>query len=289
MTHLVAGLALAFAFQADATTLRWKLAKGDTFYARTVNELEQTVGVLGQSMEQNQTQTVVHRYKVLDAGDKGTVLEQTIVKAEMKGNLPGAEGLADRMKGLTLTYTLDGKGKVSKVEGYEAYIDKLAGDDENIKKLLKATMNQETLKMGVQDLFGFVPDEPVKPGDTWKRKYDMSLGPIGKFGMNATYKYAGPADGAAKITYTADAKFSPPDDGADGGLPFTITKGNLTAEKFEGTLLFDAKAGRLKESKTDAKMGGKLTASINGMEVEIEFKQNLTVTSTVSESNLADD
>jgi hypothetical protein len=289
MTHLVAGLALVFAFQAEATTLRWKLNKGDTFYTRTANELEQTVGVLGQEMEQNQTQSMVHRYKVLDSGDKGTVLEQTILRADIMGNLPGAEGLAERMKGLTLTYTLDGKGKVSKVEGYETFIDKLAGDDDNLKKLFKATMNQDTLKMGVQDLFGFVPDEPVKPGDTWKRKYDMSLGPIGRFGMNATYKYAGPAEGAEKVTFTADAKFSPPDDGADGGLPFTITKGDLKAEKFEGTLLFDAKAGRLKESKTETKMGGKLTASINGMEVEIEFKQNLKVTATVSTNNLADD
>ncbi|HVK19302.1 MAG TPA: DUF6263 family protein [Fimbriiglobus sp.] len=290
MTHLVAGLALTLALApGDAVTLRWKLKKGDTFYARSVVAIDQTIGVPGQTMDQEQTQTTVHRYKVLEAGDKGTVLEQTIVRTEVKGNLPMADGLTDRMKGLILTYTLDPKGKVTKIEGYDAFVDKLAGDDENLKKFFKAFMSKETLKIGVQDLLGFAPDEPVKPGDTWKRKYDMSLGPIGRFVMNANCKYAGPSDGLEKVTYTADAKFSPPDDGADGGLGFTITKGDLKAEKFEGTLLFDLAAGRLKESRTLTRLGGKLTVSINGMEVELEFTQNLKATVTVSASNLADD
>jgi hypothetical protein len=290
MTHLVAGLALAIAFAGgDEATLRWKLAKADTFYARTATEMKQTVGFAGQSMDQEQTQAIVQRYKVLDAGDKGTVLEQTVVRADIRGNLPMAEGLAERMKGLTLTYTLDPKGKVTKVEGYEKYIEKLAGDDENLKKLFQATMTEEALKMGVQDLFGFVPDKPVKPGDAWKREYKMSLGPIGQFAMTGNYKYAGPADGLEKVTYTADAKFTPPEAGGGGGLPFAITKGELKADKFEGTLLFDPKAGRLKEGRTDAKFGGKLTASVNEMEVEIEFTQTQKVVTTVSTSNLADD
>src|SRR5687767_6052176 len=105
MTHLVAGLALALAFAADdPAAFRWKLAKGDTFYGRAATEMKQTVGVLGMNMEQEQNQTIVYRYKVLDASDKGTVLEQTIVKADIKGNLPMAEGLAEKMKGLTLTF-----------------------------------------------------------------------------------------------------------------------------------------------------------------------------------------
>jgi hypothetical protein len=290
MTNALAGLALALAFAADdATAFRWKLAKGDTFYTRTATELKQTVSALGNDMEQTQTTTVVYRYRVLEAGDKGTVLEQTVVRAEIRGNLPMAEGMTDRMKGLTLTYTLDDKKQVTKLEGREKYIAALAGDDEDLQKLFKATMTEDNLKMGVQELFGFVPQEPVKPGDTWKREYKMSLGPIGEFAMTGHFKYAGSADGLEKVTYTADAKFSPPGADADAGLPFAFTKGELKAEKFEGTLLFDPKAGRPKEGRSEARFGGKLTVSVNQMEVEMDFRQALTTVTTVSASNLADD
>ena len=251
--------------------------------------MKQTIGVLGMNMDQEQTQAVVHRYKVLDASDKGTVLEQTVVRADIKGNLPMAEGLGDRMKGLTLTYTLDDKGKVTKVEGRDKYVEKLAGDDENLKKLFQATMTEDALKMGLQDLFGFVPDGPVKAGDTWKKEYKAPLGPLGEFAVTGAFKYAGPADGLEKVTYTAEARFSPPQAGADGGLPFTITKGELKADKFEGTLLFDPKAGRLKEGRSEAKFGGKMTVSVNGMELEMDFTQTQKTVATVSTSTLADD
>src|SRR4051794_21841349 len=84
---------------ADPVTLRWKLKKDDNFYVRTVQEMNQTIGVLGQNQEMNQTTTTVTRFKVLDASDTGLTLEQTVHKVDIAGNIPGAADQAGKMKG----------------------------------------------------------------------------------------------------------------------------------------------------------------------------------------------
>ena len=291
MLNTVAGLALALTLapaQADGVEIRWKLAKGDTFYARTITNMNQTIDVAGMQMEQKQDQTIVHRYKVLEAGPKGTVVEQTVTKADIEGNLPMGAEIAGRMKGAVLTFTLDDKFKVTKVEGYDKYIDRIAGDDEMSRKILRMFMNEETLKLGIQDLFGFAPGKPVRPGDEWKRDNTVSLGPLGDLQLVGKFKLVGVENGVAKISTDAEARYQAPKEAADAG-GFSITKGDLKVETFTGSVSFDLKAGRLKESRSEMTMSGTLTVSVGGAETDVGIKQRLTTTSTVSDKNLGDD
>lgn len=284
---LVLAVALAPARAADPVTLKWKLAKGDVVYAKTVTKMEQTVGVLGNTMDQSQDSTIVTKYTVVDASAGGYTLEQTIVKAEITGNLPGAEGLAGNMKGATLTFTLDKDMKVTKVDGYDGYIEKIAGGNEDIAKVMRASAGPDTLKVSVEDMLAVGPGTPVKPGDTWKRDTKLAIGPLGDFALNAKYKLDDVTGGVAKVSYTADATFTAGKGGE--GLPFQITKGALKADEYAGSLTFDVAAGRPKAGSMTAKMGGTLTVSVMGMELELTFKQTLKVTNTLGDKNLADD
>ena len=74
--------------------LKWKLAKGDTFYSKTVLSMNQTITIKGQDVEQEQEQSTFQKLKVLSADAKGYKIEQTIQKSEVKSNLPGAEETA---------------------------------------------------------------------------------------------------------------------------------------------------------------------------------------------------
>jgi hypothetical protein len=273
--------------QSDSS-LTWKLKKDDTFYVKTANTIKQTIQVLGMDQDQDQESTTYHKYKVLSADKDGIVVEQTIQKADMKSPLPGAENIGAKMKGLKLTYTLNAKNEVSKVEGYDKFLDAISGDNDMAKELMKLTMSEDTLKMGVSDVFGFIPNKAVKAGDTWKREYKFSLGPLGDFAINADYKWAETGEKGDKITWTATTKYNAPK-GDAGGLPFSISKGELKAEKFEGEYLFDSKAGRLKSGTTNAKINGKMTISAGGMEIEMGLKQDVTTKVTVSDKSLADD
>lgn len=291
MTLAVAGLvlaALAPARAADPVTLQWKLAKGDVIYAKTVTKMDQTVGVMGMTMDQNQESTIVTKYTVIDAtSDGGLVLEQTIAKADISGNLPGVAGVAGNMKGATLTFTLDKNWKVTKVDGYDLYIEKISGGNEDAAKLLKASAGPDTLKVAVEDMLAVGPGKPVNPGDTWKRDTKLSVGPLGDFTLNAKYTLDELKDGAAKVSYTAEAAFAAGKGGE--GLPFQITKGELKADKYAGSLVFDTAAGRPKSGAMSTEMAGTLTVSVNGMELDITFKQTLKVTTTFGDKNLADD
>lgn len=272
--------------QADAPFV-WKLKKDDVFYAKSVNVLKQTVEVLGRTQEQDQEQTTFHKYTVKSADEKGLVLEQTVQKSEVKGNLPGAADVAKKLKGVSLTFTLNVKYEVTKVEGYDKFLDALVGDDAAAKKQVAAMLSEETLKQGVSDLFGMVPAKPVKVGDTWKRETKMSMGPIGNFAIATDAKYAATGASGDKVTWKATAKYSAPKEGGDG--PFVITKGELKSDKFEGEMVFDSKAGRIASAVTRAHFAGKLTASVMGQEFEMTLDQNLTNTATLSDKNLADE
>lgn len=282
LVALLAGGASA----ADPVALRWKLAKGDTFFVRTVNEMQQTVGVLGQNMEQNQTSTSVARFKVTDAADGGLTLEQTITKVDIVGNLPGAADQAGKMKGATLTFKLDKEYKVTEVAGYDKYLEQISGGNDEAAKVLRAATSEEALKVTVEDLLNPGPGKPVAPGDKWARETKLPLGPLGNFAVNARYTLDGVDGGAAKVSYDADASFTPGKGG--DGLPFQITKGELKADKYTGSLVFDAAAGRLKESSQNVKLGGSLTVSAMGQEIELTFQQTLKVTGTVTATDPGD-
>jgi Family of unknown function (DUF6263) len=272
--------------QAD-TPLTWKLAKGDVFYAKSSNVIKQTIEVLGNKMNQEQDQTTYQKYTVKAADKDGYVIEQLVLKSVVEGNLPGTADIAKKMKGVTLTFTMNAKFEVKKVDGYDKFLEALVGDNEAAKKQIASMLSEDTLKQGVSDLFGLTPAKAVKVGDTWKKETKMSMGPVGDFKMDTDYKYASAAAAGDKVTWTAKATYSAPKAAGDG--PFTITKGELKSDKLEGEYAFDSKTGRMKAATTRAHFAGKLTISVNGMEVEMELDQNLTTTTTLSDKNLADD
>ncbi len=271
---------------ADPVTLRWKLAKGDVLYVRSVQEMQQTIGVLGQNQEMTQSTTTVTRFKVLEAGTDGMTVEQTIQKVDIAGTVPGAAEQAGKMKGATLTFTLDKDNKVTKVDGYDKYLEQISGGNEDTAKVLKAATSEDTLKVTVEDLFTPGPGKPVKPGDKWTRDTKLPLGPLGTFALSARYTLDSLDGATAKIVYDADATFTAGKGG--DGLPFQIVKGELKADKYDGTMTFDTAAGRLRETTQNVKLGGALTVSAGGMEIELTFKQELKVTGTVTDKDPGD-
>lgn len=274
-------LAVAAPIPAEGVDLRWKLKPGDTFYATTRNVMKQTVTAGGNTQAQNQNQTTYHQYKVKEAGPNQLVLEQTVIRSAVDGNLPGAADAADRLKGAVLTYTLDDKYKVTKLDGYDDFLDRASGDNAAAKKMLAAIMTEKTLKTGVEDLLGFSPGQNVRPGDTWKRKTEVSLGPIGDIIMNMTYRYEGPAGEDQKVTAKADMKYNPPPPGAVG-LPIAIKDADMKVEDFESEFRFDQKLGRLRTSTIRMEMTGNFTFTNNGTDIKVHVDQEMTVTSTLS-------
>jgi len=289
MTASTLALALALVptqAQADGVTIKWVLKEGDLFYAKSTQVMDMTIGVMGQNIDQKQESNTVVRFKVKSVKPGATVVEMTTVefKLDAGAGVPGIGGIAEKMKGMTFTATLDDKMQVTKLEGYDKFLDTISDGDDNMKKLLKSILPQDTFKQMFSQTFAIAPEKPVSVGDTWKQSDKMPLGPLGEFTMKQSFKLESVTDGLAKIGLKAEMEFKP-GGGGDGGLPFKITKGDIKSDKFTGTHTFDVKAGRLKESTTDAVMSGSLTAAAGGQEIEITLKMKIKQKTEVTEKN----
>src|SRR5262249_23629457 len=148
--------------------LSWKFNKGDAFKYETVLAAKQTMKLLdkdgkpdGKEVKNDIEYTIVISYSVLDAQPDGNVVLECKVESTKFKNAAGGPIIADdKVQGATYKLTLNAKREVTKVEGYDAFIKKLAGDDTNALNTLRATYPESTLMISARQTFSFLPEKP---------------------------------------------------------------------------------------------------------------------------------
>src|SRR3984957_9011527 len=264
----------------EAVPLKWSLKEGDRFFVKDETEMDMSFAFMGQNQEMKINVTAVERFKIVSVKQDSTTVELTVLSLDMKpGNLPGLSGISDRIKGATVTAVLDDNMSVTKLQGYDKFIDKISDDDENTKKQMKQQFSEQNVKQMFTDVFSFAPNKPVKVGDTWPRTESMSFGGLDA-SVKMKYKLDSFMDSVAKLTYTGDVTFKVGN--ALPGLPegFQVDKLDMKTEKFGGTLKFDTKTGRATEGTQDADMKGSMTIAFAGQ--KIDMTMNIKVKSKVT-------
>ena len=279
-TALTLALALAPA-QNDAVTLKWSLKPGDVFYSKNVTVMDMKIGVAGQMIDQKQEITAVMRYKVKAAEGSNLVLELTYVEMKVTGT-PGTDAVTEKMKGATVTATLNGKMEVTKIDGHKKLLEDLSGGDPMVKMMLAAMISEDAVKQMFSQLFAVTPEKPVKVGDAWTKNDTVDAGGIGKVTAKSKHTLKKVDGDSATIDTTADMTFK----AGDGeGLPFKITKADFKIEKYTGSSVFDMKAGRLKEAKSEMTMTGTMTVGGGGQEIDATLTQKVKTAAVVSDKN----
>jgi hypothetical protein len=280
-TPLLAVVLLAA--NADTHTLKWKLSAGDVFYNKTTVAMKQSMEVMGQSIDQKMTMTTVLRFKVKSVNAGSTVVEMTYLKNEIDAQgLPGVNP-ASNLKNVTFIATLNDKMEVTKLEGYEKFLEALGADNEELAPLMKAMLPETAIRQMFGQTFVLAPAKPVAVGDKWDRTTKVALGPLGTMTTKEQLKLDAVKGDLATIRVKGDLSFTPGEGNA--GLPFKITKADLMAEKYEGTLTFNTALGRLAESKAVMNLNGTLTVSVAGQELEAKLSQESTTVSVISDKN----
>jgi hypothetical protein len=275
---------------AEGTKLELQFKEGDTFFVETTDNTKQSVDILGMKHDTDSESVTVTRFKVLKADKDETVIERRIesIKNKSVSGLPGAvDKIMDAMKGQTFKMTLNAKGEVTKLEGYEEFMKKLGTDNDATTKLLKSFMSEETLKESAAEIFAFLPDKPVSKGDTWKRSKSVSLGPLGSLKGDSSFTFKGTGKDGEEIAVEQSMAYSPPkeDDGAAG---FKISKGEMKSEKSGGTIIFDASKGRPVRTESSMKMKGSLTIDVMGTVTTLNLDMQQTSKSRVSDKSPLD-
>jgi len=275
---------LLAAGQGEKHTLQWKLKEGDVFYNKMNVTMDQTIEVMGQTIDQKIDMKTALKFKVKSAKPGATVVEMTYLENKIDAQgLPGVN-IGNKLKDVTFTVTLDDKLKVTKLDGYDKFLDAISEGDADQRKLMKAMMPEDTIRQAVGQTFAIAPDRPVAVGDKWERADKMPLGPLGKIEMKSEFKLDAVKGDLATITQKGDLKYEA-GDGKDSGLPFKISKADLKADKFTGTNTFDMKLGRLAAMKMELDLSGTMTIEVAGMTVDAKLKQKMTTTGEVTEKN----
>jgi hypothetical protein len=275
----------SFSFAQDEVALQWRFKEGDTFQQQTRSQLQQVVKVGDQELKQDLVHTTVIKYAVKKLDPDGSLmLAQTIesMKATTPDGSPAAgnNAVLNQLQGATFTATLKPDFTVQSLEGYDELLKRLAGDDPSVRRVVQALLSQEQLKNVMQQSFGFLPPNKVKPGATWQRELPLSLGPLGSMLLKQTFKFEGLENqngkSLAKISFQPQITYSPPK--PDMANPeMSVLKGEVQATQASGVLYFDPTAGRLDHSELKLQLQGNLTVKLQGKEVPLTFQQSQTI------------
>lgn len=276
---LLAGGLLAPA-QAQVS-MQWKFEKGEVFYVEDVQHTKATIAFFGQTQNQDTDQTTLAKYTILDKSDAGLTMERKIESFKITSAmpLPGVDEIAKQMEGVVFKVTFKPNMEVAKVEGLEEFLNKLTNTNPAAGQVIKQMLSEDTLKAGLADAFGNLPNKSAAVGDKWSRKSSVPLGPMGTLSTDSTFTYDGVQDGLHKVAFKGVLSYKPPKPGEGGLGALQISKADVKADDAKGTLFYDASKGKIVRSETRLKMKMSLTAMAGGMNLQMELDQDMTMTS----------
>src|SRR5262249_45209274 len=241
---------------------------------------------------QTQKQTFYFKWKPTKVESDKVTIEQEIIGVKMEIDIGGTKiaydstatqqannPLGDFFKALVnskFTVTLDTKNyTVTEMTGRDEFIKKLVAANPGMRQRLETILSDKALKEMAEPTFAVVPGRAVPVGETWKKKTELDMGPIGKYTNQYDYKYEKTTDkGLEQIAVTTTLDYQQPDENvAPGGLPFKIKSAKLKSKNPTGTVLFDKTKGRVQSSEMKLELSGDLTIEIGGQTTTVTLTQ----------------
>lgn len=291
----------------EKVTLKWNFAsaKDKTFYQKMVTKTAQTMKVLGTDVNQTQNQTFFFSYKPTKVAADSVEVEQEIIGVAMDIDIGGSKISYDSTKdttannplgdffkalvGTKFTITLDPKTyKVTKVDGRDAFIQKLVAANPQMKQLLETILSNDALKEMAEPTFAVIQggDKAIAKGEKWTRKTSLDMGPIGKYENEYTFLFEGMEGQTAKIKVDTALNYKEPGEVAgQGGLPFKIKSAKLKSSNPVGQVIFDNAKGRLDKSTLKLELKGDLKIEIGGQTTDVTLSQTQDSSIETSDAN----
>lgn len=270
-------LAVATGSARAQVKLEWNFKPGETVLAETEASRKQTVNIKGKLRVQRHEKSSVIAIGLKARMPSAFVLEVKYMSlkfgvidepsaAGRKAPMTG-EALAGKVVG-GLTATITPRGQLQRLEGYEEFIRALAQKNAAQEKPLKTMLAEEAVRADLEDIFGLLPERPVRLGDKWRHQTSEPMPPFGTLQMALEYVVAEEqADTrtlgcAIKVAYQAPRH--------DGDF-LRVVKGGLTKGAGTGTIVFDARAGRPVRGERAIHLRGELVVEAQGKQTPLEF------------------
>ncbi|GAB4137735.1 MAG: hypothetical protein Tsb009_05420 [Planctomycetaceae bacterium] len=267
-----------------AEKLRWKFKVGEKLNYQMVQNMNMAMQVMGQNINMNMNQTMDMVWKGTKVHSDGTTdLSQTItrIRFTMSGgpigkveydsanpNLgagnPIVGGIAkmfNALVGQEFTMQITARGELKNIKMPQKFLDSLK---QGAAGRIPGMLNADTLKEMVGKSGIIFPEKAISKGDTWNSKMELK-NPVGTIKVATKYVHNGTVKGLEKIQLTPKMTMVP-----NPGSPFNI---KLSDQSGGGTVLFDAKAGRIVSSSMKQKMV--MVIAAGGQNIEQTVNQTI--------------
>ena len=264
---------------AEEVTLKAKFKEGSKVVAQRETKTTQTLTLAGMDIDTKSTTFIVSGTSIGERAADGTLkIEEKTESLQTEVTLPGVsiqfdsanpdkkaaveqlEPILDIFRAvlrLPITIELDANNQLKAVKLPE-------GEFEKLSEAAQSHFNPESLKKAVEQAMAYLPDGPVKKGDTWERSSESNLGSGQVMSFRTKYEYQGTVqqDGETldKITGKAfDVNFA-----INGNPMLQVTKSDLKVINSESTYLFNREKGYAASQSSKIQIAGPLTLVING-------------------------
>jgi hypothetical protein len=282
----------------DKANLVWKFEKDKPFYQKMTTTTKQDMTVMGNKVNQTQTQTFYFSWTPEKQEGDSWVLKQKIEGVTMEIDIGGNKIPYDSLKDnnannplgeffkalvgsefkITVSMPKDKEVTVTKVEGRDEFIKKLGTANPQMQPLLNQILSEKALMEMAAPTFAALPNKEVDlktDSKTWKRTSTLDMGPIGKYENAYTYTFEGKDDkGLDKIKVETKLTYKEPGEGGGvGALPFRIKKAKLESKPSTGLILYNPDAGRIEKSTMKLELEGELDIEIGGQTTTVKLSQ----------------
>lgn len=195
----------------------------------------------------------------------GLTFQFDSANADKAADNPALEPVAKVMRvtfKTPVTSVIDSTGKLDAIRIPE---NALADLDDDFKSILDPERRKKTATQAI----GFIPDKPVKTGDTWEQTIDADLGAGQTLSVTSTVTYQGTIDSKGKTLHKITHKPKSVSYAMDPNSksPLKVTGSELTPTEGEGEILFNAEAGEIEQRSSSIRIQGKLTLDFGGQQV----------------------
>jgi hypothetical protein len=276
-------------FGVNPELLQLRLDKGQSYYLEMATKTIQNMKVMGQEIKQDQDQVLVWHVQPQGNTPDGSCLVYMRLAAarivmDVGGNKieydsdanAGGNPLGDLFNAMLRTefkLSMRVDGSIQRVEGREEFLKRLDGVGGGQKALLQAILNEDAILQMMNPIGDFLPERAVVPGESWRRKRTLELGPIGRYDTESTYRLERMRESLADMSFTSTFKYRVAEAKKPEALPFVIKSAETSKGIGNGKVVFDAQRGRIHEILHEQSLSATLVIDIAQMESRIELDQ----------------
>lgn len=286
---LAATLLYASCKSGEPVDLKLNLQPGSKYLYIMETKMNMDQSAMGQTMKTSSDMTMESTYDV--TGAEGPNKRITVTYDRIAMNMKNAMGnmaydsknplsgnsdlsMMGNMLNKPFSMTVSDKGEIVKVEGLSDIIngvgDTTTPQGAAMRQQMSSTFNDTAIKSMMQQSLNIFPDKPVRPGDTWKKSYNMTMSMI-NMKLENDFKLTSVSNGIAHLDVSSKIT------GA-GGTTDEQKKNmqiNLNGDQ-KGTMDVAVESGLVTDSKLKQNIKGDI--SMMGMKIPLTMTQDIHIT-----------